>query len=52
MVAAEASRGRPRARYGSGGKGVAMMLCPGVKNTSQGRLVEDVLKGDLGEGEH
>jgi hypothetical protein len=51
IVAAEASRGRPRARYGSGGKGEAMSICE-VSDTSQGRPVEGVLSGDLGGRRH
>jgi len=51
MVAAEASRGRPRARYGSGGKGDAMLMCR-TSSTSRREAKKGVLKDGYGEWRH
>lgn len=51
MVAAVASRGRPRARYGSGGKGDAMMCCR-AGSTSRREAKKGVLNDGYGEWRH
>jgi hypothetical protein len=51
MMAAEASRGRPRARYGSGGKGDAMLMFR-AGGTSRREAKKGVLKDGYGEWRH
>ena len=50
-MAAVASRGSPKARYGSGGKGEAMLMCPGSV-ASEGGPVEVVFRYEIGGRSH